>query len=330
VSAARLSVLLGLLAAPAGAANPPSLKPAYGVLLLASDAGSVWQKDLTALRAQLKGMAVESVGGAADGIAIQRAVERLERQRPGKIVAVSLEPLSESPFMEQARFLLGVREEPAEDKPDADSERMEGGLKRTLKLDTARPSWLKRVKTSSPLVLAATIDQSAALADILADRAKKLTREPARATVLLVGQAPRSDRALKSWQAAADAVAEQVRAKGGFARGAAVGVRDGVRSAQRDHDRDALKATLSRLAQEGGIVAVPLAPDGRRLEKVLRAGNGMVAYRWDGQGTLGDARLVEWIKGAAAAAARLPDSRRYKDTGSGLGNAPFTDFGRGR
>lgn len=315
--AALLAALLLAPLSPARAASMPG-KPGYGVLLLASDAGSVWQKDLTELRGRLKGLAVESVGGAADGIAIQRAVDKLERQRPGKIVAVALEPLSESPFMEQARFLFGVREDPAEDKPDADSERIDGGKKATLKLETGRPAWLKRVKSASPIVLAATMDQSPALSTILADRAKKLSRQPARDTVLLVGQAPRSDKALKAWQAAADAVAEQVRAKGGFARGAAVGVRDGVRSGQRDRDREEIKAKLSGLAVHGGIVAVPLAPDGRRLEKMLRNAGSSAAYRWDGKGTLGDARLSEWIAGAAMSASRLPDGRRYKDSASGF------------
>ncbi len=318
MTSACLAVLLAAApAAAAGFGERDAAKPTYGLLLLASDAGSGWKKDLAALRGQLKGMAVESVGGASDPVALQKAVERLERQRPGKIVAVSLEPLSESPVIQEARFLLGVREQPAEDKPDADSERLSGGLKSSLVLETSRPRWLKRVKSSVPIVMAATLDQSPALADILADRARKLSRDPARDTLLLVGQGPRSDKALKSWQAAADAVAEQARAKGGFARAAAVHVRDGVRSGQRDRDRDGLKAKLSELAQHGTIVAVPLAPDGKRLERLLRQSAGSTAYRWDGQGALGDVRLLEWIKAASAAASKLPDGRRYKDSAGG-------------
>lgn len=315
---------VALLAAPLGPAAAAALeKPGYGLLLLASEAGATWKKDLGALRSSLKNMAVESVGGASDPVALQKAVEKLERQRPGKIVAVSLEPLSESPMLEQARFLLGIREHPAEDRPDADSERMEGGRKSALVIDPARAKWLKRVRSSTPIVLAPTIDQSPALAAILADRARKLSRDPSRETVLLVGQGPRSDKALKSWQASAQAVAEQVRAKGGFARGAAVHVRDGVRSGQRDKDRELLKARLSELVSQGGVVAVPLAPDGRRLERMLRQGAGSAAYRWDGQGVLGDARLLEWIKAASASASKLPDGRRYQDTAGGAGNSPF-------
>ncbi len=308
-----LLAALAVAGSPAAAADFGASKPSYGVLLLAYDAGSGWKKDLGALRGQLKNMAVESVGGAADPVAFQKAVDRLERQRPGKIVAVALEPLSESPALSQTRFLLGVREDGAEDRPDADAERLDGGRKSALVLETQRPRWLKRVKSSSPMVLAASMDQSPLLAAILADRAKKLSRDPSRDTVLLVGQGPRSDKALASWQAAADAVAEQVRVKGGFSRAAAVYVRDGVRAGQRDKDRAVMKAKLSQLASHGAIVAVPLAPDGRRLERTLRQNAGGVAYRWDGQGVLGDARLIEWIKTASAAAAKLPDGRRYKD-----------------
>lgn len=317
-----LALLAVLLAAGPAAASEPGApaKPGYGLLLLAFDAGSGWKKDLGALRGQLKHMAVESVGGAADPVAVQKAVERLERQRPGKIVVVSLEPLSESPAMNQTRYLLGVREDGGEDRPDADAERLDGGRKSSLVLEAAQPKWLKRVKSSTPLVLSASMDQSPLLAAILADRAKKLSRDPSRDTVLLVGQGPRSDKALKAWQTAADAVAEQVRAKGGFARAAAVHVRDGVRASQRDRDRDGLKAKLGALAAQGSVVAVPLAPDGRRLERTLRQNAGSTAYRWDGQGVLGDARLLDWIKTASAAAAKLPDGRRYKDTQSGAGS----------
>jgi hypothetical protein len=318
----RTALLAVLLAASHGTAAAAGLgRPGYGLLLLAYEAGSTWKKDLAALRGQLKNMAVESVAGASDPVALQKAVEKLERQRPGKIVAVSLEPLSESPMVEQTRFLLGVREQPAEDRPDADAERIDGGRKSSLVMDPARAKWLKRVKSATPIVIAPTLDQSPVLAAILADRARKLSRDPRRDSVLLVGQGPRSDKALKAWQAAADAVAEQVRAKGGFARGAAVHVRDGVRAGQRDRDREALKAKLSELAVQGGIVAVPLAPDGRRLERMLRSGAGSVAYRWDGEGVLGDARLIDWIKSASAAAARLPDSRRYQDASGGLGGS---------
>lgn len=325
MSRALLAALLAAAPAPAAAAD--TRKPGHGLLLLAYDSGSGWKKDLAALQASLKGVAVESVGGAADPVALQKAVERLERQRPAKIVAVPLEPLSESPALDQTRFLLGVRENAAEDRPDSDEARLEGGRKSSLTVDVSRPRWLKRVKSATPIVLCATLDQSPALAAILADRAKKLSRDPARETVLLVGQGPRSDRALKSWQAAADAVAEQVRVKGGFARGAAVHVRDGVRAGQRDRDRNALKARLGELARDGAIVAVPLAPDGRRLERLLRQSAGGTAYRWDGKGVLGDARLLDWIRTASAAAAKLPDGRRYVDTAPGMGTAPLRPGG---
>ena len=311
------ALLLAVLLAAGPAAAADLAKPGYGILLLAFDAGSGWKKDLAALRGRFKNMAVESVGGASDPVAVQKAVERLERQRPGKIVAVALEPLSESPAMNQTRFLLGVREDAAEDRPDADSERLDGGRKSSLVIPSANAKWMKRVKSGTPIVMAATMDQSTSLVDILTDRALKLSRDPSRDSVLLVGQGPRSDKALKSWQASADAVAQQVRAKGGFARAAAVHVRDGVRSSQRDRDRDVVKAKLGELATHGGIVAVPLAPDGKRLERMLRQSAGNVAYRWDGQGVLGDARLIDWISSASATAAKLPDGRRYKDTASG-------------
>lgn len=318
-------ILLALvLALPASAAPRAKAaeEPAYGVLVLAYGVGGSWRKDLAALRAQLKGHALESVErveGSPDGVGVQRALDKLQSRRVGKIVAVPLATISGSPSIDEARYLFGIREEPVADRPDARQKEMEAPRaagKRALVLppDGRR---LKRLTSRVPLVLAATIDRSPVLAEILADRAKALTRDPARDSVVLVGVGPRSDAALASWKASASAVAEQVRRKGGFRKAAAVAVRGGVRAGQRDKDREELRATFRALASEGRVVAVPLAPDASLVERLLKRDLGNAAYRWDGKGLLGDRRLLDWIASAAEAASKLPDVRQYKDGAPG-------------
>jgi len=315
------ALALALTAAPASAAgfgNTSMGKKPYGVLLLAYDTGGAWKTELGAIRAQMRGIAVESVESAGDGVAIQKGLDRLRSQHVDKVVAIPLELVNESPVMDQLRFLFGVREQPAADKPDALRPGMTAVKPRNQSAIVLGSKAPKRLKSEAELVLSETIDQSPVLGEILADRAKTLARDPAKEAVVLVGLAPRSDKELEAWKTAAAAIAESVRVKGGFREAAVIGVRDGTRAGQQDKDRADNKATLRALTTQGGVVAVPLAPDGRRVGQLLQRQLGSGGYRWNGKGLIGDPRLVEWILAASKAASALPDGRQFKDTTGGF------------
>ncbi len=321
-----ISLLLtaALAGAPARAQGfGPAPKP-YGVLIMAYDVDAGWRQELGSLRRLIKGHAVESVNDAGDRISVQRALDRLTAQHVGKVVGVPLETVSASVRLENTRFLFGQRAEPVRDAPGpaggvdgADMKPMTAPVKSALVLD-APSGRARRLRSPVPLVLAPAMDQSPLLVDILADRAKALARDPGRESLVLAGVAPRSDAARKDWLAAAQAVADKVGAKAGFARAVAVGVRDGVRSGQQDKDRADLQARFRDLIRQGRVDAVPLSPDAERVGELLHQTlGGFYAYRWDGKGVRGDRRLAEWIQAAAAQASALPDGRRFKD-GAGL------------
>jgi len=303
---------------PAAAMPSRAKEPTYGILILAYGAGGAWRKDLAVLRGQIKGHAVESVErveGSPDGVGVQRALDRLLAQHVAKVVAVPLITVSESPALEEVRYLFGVREDPVTDRPDSREKEMKP--LRTKARNALSPPLdgrrLKRLQSRVPLVLAAPIDASPILAAILADRAKVLSREPAKDAVVLLGRGPRSDESLKTWKTAATAIAERVRVQGGFRKSAAVAVRAGVRYGQQDKDREELRALLRALTTEGRVVVVPLAPDGSQVERLFKRDLGNAAYRWDGKGVLGDKRLLDWIRSTAEASSKLPDGRRYRD-----------------
>lgn len=317
----RVLLALALLSAPAAAAPgfgdaSMGAKP-YGVLLLTPDIGGAWKTELGAVRASLRGIALDSVETYNNGTAIQRALDRLQAQHVSKVVAIPLELVSESASMDQLRYLFGIREEPSEDRPDETRPGMapvKPGNKSALVVAGRGP---KRLRSEADLVLTATIDLSPQLAEILADRAKALARDPAKEAVVVVGLAPRSDKGLETWKTSASAIAESVRVKGGFRESAIVWVRDGVRVVQQDKDREENKATIRRLVTAGGVNAVPLAPDGRRIGKLLQKQIGTAGYRWNGKGLIGDPRLIDWIQSIAKAASDLPDVRQYKDNTPG-------------
>lgn len=305
-------------------------KTGYGVLLLAYDVDAEWERELGSLRMGIKGHAVESaqclnIDEAVDVLAIQSALDRFRGQRVGKIVGVPLETIDDSPRMEQTRYLFGERENPVSEEPDSLDKPMKALHpvgRPTLKLepDVPRPH---RLSSRVPLVLAPTLASSPVLVDILADRAKALALTPKREAVVLAGIAPRSDEERKAWIEQARAVAEAVRVKAGFREAAVAALRDGVRGDQQDSDRRELRETFRRLARSGAITVVALSPSAARVKQLLDKNPPGPFYRWNGKGILGDARLLQWIKAAAAEAAKQPDGRKYKDgTMNTLGDLP--------
>ena len=129
---------------------------------------------------------------------------------------------------------------------------------------------------------------------------------------MLAGVGPRSDKALKDWKVAAQAIASQVAAKAGYRKGVALAVRDGVRAGQQDADKAEIQNTLRGLIREGRVDVVPLSPEADRVNQLMKkAAGGFLAYRWNGQGVQGDARLLDWIKTSAEKAASLPDGRQF-------------------
>lgn len=317
-------LLAAALAAPAAAAPAaPAVGPndphPYGILLLAYDVDVKWRQELGSLAQQLKGHAVESVT-SVDQVSLQRAVDKLAAQHAAKIVAVPIETLSGAPWLDQARFLFGVRAEPARDVPDpessdaADKKIKPPHAPSALKLPSSAP----RLASPVPLELAPALDKSPLLVDILADRAKALSKDPAREGLVLVGIAPRSDAALKDWLTDAQDAASKIGAKAGFREALALGVREGVRADQQDKDRRVLRAAMRGLARKGRVVVVPLSPQAERTGAMFKKElGGFFAYRWDGRGVQGDRRLQDWIKASAEKAAALPDGRLFKNGAPG-------------
>lgn len=329
-----LAAALGLVpAAPARAQDGKSLMPAktYGILVLAYDVDVKWRQELANLSRGLKGHPVETVDSAADAISVQRAVDRLAAQGVTSIVAVPLETVSESARLDMTRYMFGVRPDPVLDVPGSDSGDLADRSARAIK--PVRPSLLslpkdqdrglgmtmggdgstlKQIKSPVALILAPALDKSPLLVAMLADRAKALSPTPAREELVLAGIGPRSDKALKDWKVAAQAIAERVAAQAGYRKGVAVAVRDGVRAGQQDADRAELQRTLRGLIREGRVAVVPLSPEADRVGELLKKeSGGFLAYRWNGQGIQGDRRLLDWIKVSAQKAADLPDGRQF-------------------
>lgn len=192
-SAAALSLLL--LAAPARAQAP------YGILLLAHGGDASWNKEVEGLRARVNAkVPTETALGMADPKSLQAAVDRLEKRKVKRIVAVPLFVQSRSEVLDQTAYALGLSDTP--------SEALRAGLERMAKAHGAHAAHhghsmefsTARVKARAPIALARALDDHALVGRILNERARALSEDPARERVVLVAHGPVDEKALGAWR----------------------------------------------------------------------------------------------------------------------------------
>lgn len=294
------ALLLALSAAASAADKAPAAIPGVGVLLLGEGGDQDWRAQLDAVKKRLGRTPVEFAGGAADARAIQQSVSRLEAS-PGKIkkiVAVPLYVSSFSDVLDEDRYILGIREKP--------SAAIVGGAHSHF----GSPH---RVKTKLPIVLTRALDDHDLFVQLLAERALKQTKEPAKDALLLIGLASASTDSTKEWLDSVAALAEKVRQKGGFAASRAAAISEGYGPERRDQSRKDLRKLVLDLRKQGRVVALSL-------ELTARAGHSRVAPALDGlfvkldqRALFPDPKIADWVYAQVVDGDKLPDMRNFKD-----------------
>lgn len=270
----------------------------FGVLLLGAGGTRDWktQLDMILKRAGNR-YPVEFAAGLADGKEMQRGIDALAEARVRTIVVVPLFVSSSDEVMDQNRFLLGIREKPSQ------------ALLNAPHAHAGAPA--QRLRSRVPLVVTKALDDHPLFVDLLASRAKTQSRHPEQESVLLVGPAPLSRDAAKEWTAGAAALAEKVRQKGGFAAAGAYALSAGPLQSDREKSEAGLAALAKELGRKHHVIVVPLSMTGGDL-RVNEALDGLFV-KYDGRAILPDERIAQWVDQSAAAAAKLPDMRMFKD-----------------
>jgi sirohydrochlorin ferrochelatase len=287
---------LAVLAGPAFAAP----KATDGVLLLAHGGDPAWNAEVESLRVRVDSAApAELALGMADPAALQAAVDRLEGRGVSRIVAVPLFVHSRSEVMDQTRYALGLADKPSEVMREA-AERMKH-MKMPPGMPMHRmPSFsLERVRLKVPIFMAAAIDSDPFVSRVLLDRAKALSRDPGRETVVLVAHGPVDDADVPAWMESLAAHAEAVRAGGPF--GAAVfGVlRDDAPPPVRARAVAALRALVSAASARGGrALVVPVL--------IARGGLAGLDFAWSGEALMPHDGFDAWVLSRASSAAAPP------------------------
>ncbi len=294
--------LAAILALRAGAAwgGPAAGPPAFGALVLLPGGGREWAATLDSLRKELSPKFPIEFAEATDVRALDKGLARLKSRKPAKIVAVPMLLSSHSAAMDHARFLFGIREEP--------SRAFLGGR-------PGSPGGRRVRRASSPLptVLALALDDHPEFAAAVAARAKALSRAPDKESVLLAVPAIKADLENSQLLGTLQNLAERVRLKGGFKAVEVFPLVEDGRQAEREKLELAIRRRIKELSRGGRALVVPLTIGRGASERRIRKALEGTFARFDGRPPLPDPAIARWIEDSAAAGAKLPDMRVYKD-----------------
>ena len=284
---------------------------ALGVLLLAHGGDPSWNADVERLRARVDAtIPAETALGMADPKSLQAAVDRLEARGVTRIAAVPLFVQSRSEVLDQTRYALRLADEP--------SAALKAGYERMQAAHAAMPAGdatpgaehhhhamsfsTERVDAKVPVAMTPALDDDAFVAAILLERAKALSKAPARETVVLVAHGPADDAAVPAWEQALRRLGSAVAAKGKFRASASALLRDDSPPEVRAAAVEALRAAVSRAAADGGAIVVPVLIARGGIEKKIEKDLAGLSYAWDGETLMPHAGFEKWVLRRAAEA----------------------------
>ena len=307
----RALALAALLAAPAAAQAP------HGILILAHGGDEFWNRQIAELRAEVdKTVPAEVALGMADSDSIQVAVDRLEKRGVSRIAAVPLFVQSRSEVLDQTRYVLGLAKQPslvlknalaamaaahgahaAHGAPaghDAHAAHAAGGAQPAASAH-AHSYKDKKVKLSVPLKLSPALDDDPFTAQVLFERARALSKEPAKETVILAAHGPVDDSALDAWRKSLAALAASVRSSGGFKAAGYGMLRDDAPPAIRAAAVADLRAKVKAASARGRAIVVPVLVSRGGIERKLARDLEGLDYAWDGRALMPHPGFAAWV-----------------------------------
>jgi sirohydrochlorin ferrochelatase len=292
-----LALVLALAAAGAGAeARQPQARP--GILLLAHGGSPQWNDNVRALAVRLDSeQPVEVAFGMATRANIQSAVTALAARGVTEIVAVPLFVSSHSSVVTSTQFLLGLRADAPADLAMF-AKMSHGGHGAGHEGHAVDPTEGTRPVTSPvPIRMAGALDSHPIVASILADRARAISTDPARESVILVAHGPVRDEENQRWLDNLATLAAGIRQSGAYASIDWLTVRDDAPPAIRDAATSELRALVAKRRESAArVLVVPVLLSFGGIEQGIRKRLDGLDYIMAPQAIMPDDRLADWIK----------------------------------
>ena len=250
-------------------------EPKVGVLVVAHGGTNRWNAAVREAVKQTKlKMPIEVALGMGmhphEATGFQVAVDRLERKGVERIVVVPLLVSSHSDVYRQFEYLFGVRTEAA---------------------------WpqVKPLRLEVPVVMGGALDADPLVGEILLARAKALSRQPEKETVILLAHGPNDDADNERWLADMRQLAGAIKTSGGFHEVLSLTLRDDAPRAVQEQATQRLRQAVQRVGEQGRAVVVPLliAPGG--IERKIPERLAGLSYQFSGQTLLPHPKVAGWV-----------------------------------
>ena len=280
-------------------AGAASAAASDGILLLAHGGDPAWNAEIEKLRVAVSSREPAALAlGMADPGTLQAGVDALEAKGVTRIAAVPLFVNSRSEVMDQTRYALGLADKPSEVMLSA-AERMKG-MKMPPGMMHHHMNMFSlaqvKLKPGTSVVLASALDDSPFVSRVLLERAKALSREPAKETVILVAHGPVDDAAVAHWDRDLAAHAARIVKDGGFRAARTALLRDDAAPEVRGRSVAALRGLIEAARGDGGralVVPVLIARGGIE-DKIPRDLAGL-DFAWSGDALLPHAGFDRWV-----------------------------------
>ena len=265
----------------------------FGVLVMAHGGIDSWEQEVGAVLAPLdKEFPVEVAYGMADAASLQRGVDALEARGVTRIGVVRLYISGES-WYQRTRQIVGL-EPGAPSKPSPSAHDAHAG--HAAHGGHSMEFW--RLDSDAGFALSRDgLADAPQMGAVLVDRARALSKDPAREDVLILAHGPGDDAENARWLHKIDARADAVRKALPFRRVQVVTLREDwpdKRVAAEKQIRD----FVARSKQEGGhAIVIPFRVQGfGPYAKVLEG----LDYVSDGKGLVPSSEVTDWVREQAA------------------------------
>jgi sirohydrochlorin ferrochelatase len=287
-----------------------------GILLMAHGGGKDWNGKVNAVAAEVDNrMPTEVALGMADRATLQAGVDKLTARGVTQIVAVPLFVSSHSSVIESTKYLLGLRAEGPKDlagfamddmpnmagapkAPSAANSSDQSPHARTTQSPAtdAKPELPKPIKSSVPLRMVPALDHHPIVAQILADRAAAIAKNPSHDVLILVAHGPNDDGENAQWLADMNSLVKQMSVHANYVRIEFVTLRDDADGPIREQATADLRKAAQSADEDGyHVLIVPLLLSYGGIENGLRQRLDGVEHTLSPQGLLPDPRIAQWV-----------------------------------
>jgi sirohydrochlorin cobaltochelatase len=289
-----------------GFAQTPSSAPErdFGVLVMAHGGSDSWDRAVETMLAPLRAdHQMEIAFGMADAASLQESVRKLEAHGVRRIAVVRLFISGES-FFERTEQILGLRPG-APPRPAADEHAAHGA-------PGGHSMALWRLDTNAAFALSTEgLADAPEMAAVLIERARTLSRDPERESVLIIAHGPQNDDEDRRWLTQIGLRADAVRQAAPFKNVHVETLREDWPE-KRAASEARIRAYVEQASQDGGrAIVIPYRVEGfGPYAEVLQG----LSYVSDGRALLPSAEVEHWVRRQAGelqrGAFRTPERAR--------------------